>query len=131
MPTCTTTNRCRSPTSGITRGLPTETSTISLMHLEIRRYKIQSGHLDDFVSAWRQGVVPLREEYGFTFHGAWAVDETDEFVWILGHTDEQSFESANRRYYDSPARTSLDPDPAVYITEVSESPARPVLQDDS
>jgi hypothetical protein len=52
----------------------------------------------------------LREKYGFTFHGARAVDETSEFIWILGHIDTESFESANRRYYKSDARKSLDPD---------------------
>lgn len=97
------------------------------MHLQIRRYKIQPGHLDDFVTAWRQGVVPLRKEYGFTVHGAWAVDETSEFVWVLAHTDRESFQSANRRYYDSEARSTLDPDPAQFIARVSESSARSVL----
>lgn len=124
---CTRTNRHRPPASGITRGLWTQTPTLLPMHLEIRRYKIQSGRLDDFVAAWKQGVVPLREKFGFTFHGAWAVDETSEFVWVLGHADEDSFKSANRRYYDSDARSTLDPDPAQLIAEVSESSARPVL----
>ena len=97
------------------------------MHCELRRYKIQPGKLDDFVSAWKAGVVPLREEFGFTFHGAWRVDDTSEFVWVLGHTDTESFESANRRYYESDTRKSLDPDPAQFITEVTESSARPAL----
>jgi hypothetical protein len=97
------------------------------MHCELRRYKIQSGRLDEFVTAWTAGVVPLREEYGFTLHGAWTVDDTCEFVWILGHTDEESFRLANRRYYDSYARRNLDPDPAQFIVEVSELSAQPVI----
>lgn len=97
------------------------------MHYELRRFTIQSGRLADFVAAWTEGVVPLREQYGFSLHGAWAVDDTDEFVWVLGHADEKSFESANRRYYESDARKRLDPDPAKFIAEVSEVPARPVL----
>jgi hypothetical protein len=97
------------------------------MHCELRRYKIQSGRLDEFVSAWKNGVVPLREQYGFTLGGAWAVDETDEFIWVLAHTDSESFESANRRYYESNARKNLNPDPAQFIAEVSKLSARPVL----
>jgi hypothetical protein len=84
--------------------------------------------VDDFVDAWTTGVLPLREKYGFTFHGAWAVDETNEFIWVLGHADTKSFESANRGYYESDARKSLNPDPAQFIAEVSKLPARPVLQ---
>ncbi len=97
------------------------------MHYELRRYKIHSGRLDEFVAAWKKGVVPLRERYGFTVHTAWAVVEANEFVWVLGHTDTESFESANRRYYESDARKSLNPDPAQLITEVSKLSARPVL----
>jgi hypothetical protein len=84
--------------------------------------------MDDFVAAWTAGVVPLREEYGFTFQGAWAVDETNEFIWVLAHTDTESFESADRRYYESSARKSLKPDPAQFIAEASKLSARPVLQ---
>ena len=97
------------------------------MHCELRRYTIQSGKLDDFVDAWTTGVLPLREEYGFTFHGAWTVDDTNEFVWVLGHTDEESFGLANRQYYDSHARRNLDPDPAQFIVDVSELSVQPVL----
>jgi hypothetical protein len=97
------------------------------MHYELRRYRIRSGQLDEFVSAWTMGVVPLRREHGFTHHGAWAIEETSEFVWVLGHTDAESFESANRRYYESHARRTLEPDPARFIDDASGSPARPVL----
>ena len=97
------------------------------MHYELRSYKIQSGRLNEFAAAWKKGVVPLREQYGFSLHGAWAVDDTDEFIWVLGHADVESFESANRRYYESDARKSLDPDPAQFIAEVSELSARPML----
>ena len=97
------------------------------MHYELRRYTIQTGRLDDFVSAWTKGVIPLREMYGFTIHGAWTVEESSEFVWVLSHTNKGSFETANRRYYESDTRRSLDPDPAQFIAEVSEMSAQPVL----
>ena len=97
------------------------------MHYEFRRYKIQSGRLEEFAAAWKKGVFPLREKYGFTIHSAWTVDEPNEFIWVLGHTDTESFESANRRYYESNARKSLNPDPAEFIAEASKLPARPVL----
>ena len=38
--------------------------------------------MDSFIDAWRRGVYPLRQKFGFTFVGAWRVDGADEFVWI-------------------------------------------------
>ena len=40
------------------------------MEYQIRRYRIAEGKLDEFVDAWKAGVVPLRERFGFRFHGA-------------------------------------------------------------
>ena len=36
----------------------------------MRDYVIAKGHLDDFVAAWRDGVVPLRMQHGFHIDGA-------------------------------------------------------------
>ena len=84
------------------------------MSTQLRRYRIREGELDRFVEAWRSGVAPLRARYGFTILGAWSVPERDEFVWVIEHPE---FEEADRSYYESSDRTTLDPDPAVYIEE--------------
>lgn len=40
----------------------------------------------------------------------------DRFLWLLSHDGtEDSFRSGDAAYYASPARTSLDPDPAKLI----------------
>lgn len=94
------------------------------MVTQLRRYRIEAGKLDRFVEEWRTGVVPLRERFGFTIHGAWAVPDTSEFVWILGHDD---FVDADRSYYASEDRKQLSPDPALHIEETFHGAAYRVM----
>ena len=51
--------------------------------MELRDYVIADGHLDDFVTAWREGVVPLRQQHGFRIEGAWVIPSERRFVWIV------------------------------------------------
>ena len=88
------------------------------MEYEFRRYRITQGHLGDFVEAWRSGVVPLREKHGFVVEGAWAIEATHEFVWVLSYSGPDGFTAADRAYYESSARADLDPDPRQYIEAV-------------
>jgi hypothetical protein len=82
---------------------------------QLRTYQIQSGKLDAFVSAWRTGVYPLRQAYGFALIGAWVLADRDEFVWVLGYDGPEGFAAADVAYYASADRAALDPDPAQYI----------------
>jgi hypothetical protein len=82
---------------------------------QLRHYKIRAGELERFVVAWREGVRPLRERFGFAIVGAWRLDGADEFVWILAYEGLDSFAEADRRYYASDERKRLTPDPAQYI----------------
>lgn len=85
---------------------------------ELRDYRIAEGSLDDFVAEWRSGIVPLRRELGFTIERVWTVRDESRFVWLLAYPGDWSeFEAANERYYASPARAALDPDPARLIEE--------------
>ena len=88
------------------------------MEYQIRRYRIAAGKLDEFVAAWTSGVVPLRERFGFHFHGAWAIPETSEFIWVISYDGADGFAAADVRYYESYERQSLSPDPAVHTTPV-------------
>lgn len=97
------------------------------MTAELRDYRIAPGHLDDFISAWRDGVVPLRERFGFRIEGAWAVRSESRFVWVLSHdgTDEQ-WNAVNEAYYVSSERAALDPDPAQWIQKAGHTVIQPV-----
>ncbi len=97
------------------------------MHYEVRRYVIEAGKLDEFAAVWRSGVVPLRESFGFRFHGAWVLETSSEFVWVISHDNSDSFDQANRAYYESEERERLSPDPARYIVRINEAAARTAL----
>ena len=90
------------------------------MATELRDYQIVKGSLDQWVEEWLRGIAPLRHELGFTIEKAWTVVEDGRFVWLLCYPgDWQAFEAADRGYYDSPQRSSLDPNPARLIDKQS------------
>jgi NIPSNAP protein len=85
---------------------------------QLRDYRITDGSLDQFVAAWQRHLAPLRRELGFTISGAWTVDGESRFVWLLTYPgDWDAFEEADRRYFASPQRAALDPDPARLIED--------------
>ena len=52
---------------------------------------------------------------GFRVLGPWVIDETNQFVWILEHDGD--WETAEARYYDSPERKSMDPEPVRHLAK--------------
>jgi len=83
---------------------------------QLRDYTIQEGRLDDFVSAWTAGVLPLRRRFGFEIR-AWKVLEDSRFVWVVRYDGPGTYEEADRAYYASPERRAVDPDPSQWIAE--------------
>ena len=69
------------------------------MEVQLRRYLIKQGRLDQFITEWKAAVVPLREKFGFTLLGAWSLPESNEFVWVIGY--EGDFKDADLAYYES------------------------------
>jgi len=84
---------------------------------QIREYTVKPGEMQEWLSEWRSRIVPLRESLGFEVLGAWTVDGTDQFIWIIGYNGPKSWEQANDDYYASPERKALDPDPARHLTK--------------
>ena len=84
------------------------------METQLRVYRIAEGHLDDFVSAWLDGILPLRRAFGFEVD-AWRQVGDDRFVWLVRYDGPGTFADADARYYASPERLALDPDPAHWI----------------
>ncbi len=87
------------------------------MRYQLRDYRVQPGRMDDFVALWRSQVLPLREQVGFTVHGAWSNPETNRFVWIVSFDGD--FEAADAAYYGSPQRRAMSPDPAALLEHTS------------
>jgi hypothetical protein len=88
------------------------------MQFQLRDYTIEDGRLDDFVSEWREHVLPLRVAMGFNVLGPWVERGTSRFVWIVGYDGDLG--AANDLYYSSPERLAMDPDPARLIAEIRE-----------
>ncbi|KRT76882.1 MAG: hypothetical protein XU14_C0027G0023 [Armatimonadetes bacterium CSP1-3] len=97
------------------------------MPSQLRIYTINRGRLDDFVAAWRAGVSPLRQQFGFRVAGAWVIRERNQFVWILSYDGPQAWEAADAAYYGSPQRAALNPDPAQWIAQINHWFLEPVL----
>jgi NIPSNAP protein len=85
------------------------------MEIQLRDYRIKRGHMDDWVAGWESGVVPLREQEGFRIVGAWVDRLHDRFVWLVGYSGEDGFESAEARYHARPERLSQDPNPSDFV----------------
>jgi hypothetical protein len=81
---------------------------------QLRIYDIEPGRLESFVAAWTAGVAPLRARFGFAVEG-WVVPGEDRFVWLVTYHGPETFEAADERYYASPERQRLDPDPAQWV----------------
>jgi len=95
--------------------------------MQVRIYRVRDGELSRFVEEWRTNVRPLRERLGFRVLAAWASEEDDRFVWILAYDGENGFAAADARYYGSPERAALDPDPARLLDGIEHFMATQVV----
>ncbi|MFD3683885.1 NIPSNAP family protein [Nocardiopsis sp. NPDC058631] len=89
---------------------------------QVRTYTIREGLLDEWVRRWREEIVPLRLEFGFSLGGAWVDRERNHFLWEISYEGPESFAQRNRRYWESPERKAmaLDPDEYLVSAEVRE-----------
>jgi hypothetical protein len=85
---------------------------------QLRRYVVNLGELDAFIEEWRREVVPLRERFGFHVEGAWVVRDEHRFIWLASYDGDDGFEAASERYYRSPARAAVQPDPSRLLAEI-------------
>jgi hypothetical protein len=85
------------------------------MQFQLREYTIEAGRLDDFVREWRELVLPLRVAQGFSVLGPWVEPKASRFVWIVGYDGD--IRAADERYYASPERDAISPNPARLIVE--------------
>jgi hypothetical protein len=93
---------------------------------QLREYRIAPGRFDQFIAAWRAGVLPLRRQFGFEVR-AWALPEESRFVWVLAYSGPGSFAEAERAYHASAARMAVDPDPGQWVVEKHNSMVTPVV----
>jgi hypothetical protein len=87
------------------------------VEIQLREYRIRDGQMDAWIAGWTDGVVPLRLEFGFEILGAWVDRQNDRFIWLVGYSGADGFDAANERYYASPKRAALRPEPSELIEE--------------
>jgi hypothetical protein len=87
------------------------------MTYQLRSYVVKPGKMDEWLTEWREKVVPLRLKFGFEIVGAWVIEEEDRFVWIVAHDGD--FAARDEAYYASPERKAIAPDPARHLDDVA------------
>ncbi len=95
---------------------------------QLRSYDIVPGRMAEFLRIF-PAVAEARRHYGFEVVGAWVDAEHDRFVWIISHPGPGTFAEASTRYYESPEREALDPDPSTLIADVDARMVTPVSPD--
>ena len=85
------------------------------MTVQLRLYTINQACLRQFAEGWKANVLPLRTEHGFRVHDAWIIEETNQFVWLIGYEGSESWEAKESAYYASDKRKAMAPNPARLI----------------
>ncbi|HLG76980.1 MAG TPA: NIPSNAP family protein [Ktedonobacteraceae bacterium] len=75
---------------------------------QLRRYIIQPGHMDQFLSIWQKNIVPARERVGFQVIDAYVDREKNEFMWILHWDTQLDVQEAEARFRLSPERQAVN-----------------------
>ena len=90
------------------------------MATQLRLYTIDRDNLRQFAREWKETVLPLRLQHGFEIHRAWIIEQSNQFAWVIGCDENESWEAKERAYYDSPERRDMNPNPARLIARSEE-----------
>jgi hypothetical protein len=88
------------------------------MAAQLRIYHLDPDRVDEFVTLWREQIVPARKAAGFKVQGAWVSRDEAGFAWVVAHSGPGTFEEADQAYYDSGARANIQPPPGDFIVEI-------------
>jgi hypothetical protein len=96
------------------------------MEFRLRIYEVRQGEMSAWIDEWSRLIRPLREQLGFRVLGAWADDESNTFVWLLGYDGPEGYDNADAAYYSSPERAAIEPDPARHLASTRQLKVTPV-----
>ena len=88
------------------------------MAAQLRIYRLDSDRVEEFVTLWREQIVPARKAAGFKVQGAWVSRDEAGFAWVVAHSGPGTFEEADKAYYNSEARSKIQPSPTDFIVEI-------------
>lgn len=86
-------------------------------HLQLRMYTINKGQMDEFFAAWRAGVVPVRQKFGFRVEGGWVVENENRFFWLISYEGDD-WDAAEAAYFNSDERKNMNPSPSQYVAHM-------------
>src|SRR5687768_14651316 len=96
------------------------------MEYRLRIYEVKQGEMSAWIDEWSRLIRPLREQLGFRVVGAWASDEANTFVWLLGYAGPDGYEAADAAYHAPPERAAVRPDPARHLASTRQLAVKPV-----
>ena len=88
------------------------------MNQQLRLYQLDPERIDEFVTLWREQVVPARRAAGFRVRGAWLSRAESGFAWVISYRGKGTFEEAEERYYNSKERAAINPPPTDFLEGV-------------
>lgn len=97
------------------------------MPTQLRIYTINRGALQQFSAEWAAMIKPLRLKLGFKIGGAWTIESTSQFVWIMSYDGPEPWETLDQAYFQSPERHAMNPDPARLIARMEHFFMEPAL----
>jgi hypothetical protein len=74
-----------------------------MSYVQLRTYEVADGGMDAFLE-WFEGLVPIREQYGFRILFAFADRENGRFTWAIEH--DQPLADAQAAYDEAPERAA-------------------------
>jgi len=87
--------------------------------VQLRRYTIHEGELENFVAWWAERMPRVRAAHGFTVEFAYALPSTNEFVWAVSAPgDVAAFTEREKTYFASDLRrAAVDGIPQRVVSE--------------
>ena len=79
------------------------------MTIQMRKYTVHAGKMDEFVAAWMGHVYPLRFKHGFNVEQAGVLDDSDDFVCVITDNDDGDWDGKESAYYASEEHAVLEP----------------------
>jgi len=82
---------------------------------QLRIYTLRPAVAHEWVRLFRQHLVPLREQHGFSVDCAYLAEDGGRFTWVTSHDCPDGWEAAEAAYYASPERSAIPFSPGDYI----------------
>lgn len=91
---------------------------------QLRIYRVKPDGMAGFIEIFPR-VVEARRAHGMDVVTAWVDEANDRFVWVVSGPDD--FDAAVQRYYDSPERQAVKPEPGEFIVEMDSVMVEPAI----